>query len=185
MAKSIPTAWNDGALNAGNLTLGEQVLSTDWETILEQQNYVYAHRGSRSHGLRFDTAFTTTSGAYTHTNSTPDGRNLDTWFGLIDPIRPVESGGSAAISIDLRTFSRRCAVRCTVYRMDTGATLTTLTATNSLSTSVWTSTTANVTLTTVPLGLEIEVSATSGTAELWAFSINEDVITSTSLLPTG
>lgn len=183
MAKSIPTAWTDSGLNAGRLTVGEVAVQTDWENVVEMHNYEYAHAGARCIGMIFDGAFTTTSGTYTVTNSTSGGRDLDTWFGLLDPQRPVEGGG---LRIRIRAYLQQANCRATLYRMDTGASIGTVTATNS-STAAWAATEVALasTYATIPIGVVVEASATSGTGSIWSFTIQESVITNTSYLPDG
>ena len=185
MAKTIPTAFADAELNAGNLTLGEDILGANWRSIIEQQNYFFAHTGARNQGIIFPTAATTTSGTLTQVNSTSGGRNLDTWFGGFDPLRTTLNS-TGKVRINFRTYSQNCTVTFTIYRLTDGATVTTQSVTNS-STAAWASSTLELSASSykVPLGIKAQFLATSGTASLWQWSVQEEVITSTAYLPAG
>lgn len=185
MAKTIPTTYVDPS--AANLSRGEIILAADLGAIVEAQHYHFAHRGARLRGVVFDTPWdTTTSASYVVDPDTSTARKLDTISCVSLPLRELSSGN---VRYQVSAYGENYDLRCTVRRLDTGATVTTI-AVDGAGGPHWQSTQTTLTLSTyaaIPLEFTFEARwTTDGTeATIFQIELHEHVLTATSDLPTS
>jgi hypothetical protein len=100
---------------------GEVAKANAWggsntDSVVSVQNYFYSRIGARIPGIIFETPFSTDSAAYTSTNSTAGGRDLNTWTGgsrlwkvlqqqCYHQMHPCVHGYGQNITVILRAFA--------------------------------------------------------------------------------
>lgn len=158
----------------------------DWRDIIRAQNYAWSRVGARIPGLVFDPPAGTTSTTYNQTNDI-GARNLDTWWGRTRLLRVANNSGAAAYRLGVSAVMRNMRLRL-VYRTPGGSD-NTIEATVSGATFAASSAFAWVTSPT-DLLLRIEwridnVGVNAGVGELALFEPLEEVISTTTFMPTG
>jgi len=206
MAKTVPSAIVLPKLS--RIRAGEDVFLSDWEGMAEALHYLYGRTGSHCPGMNFSPSpWATTSTSYVTANSATDPHyDLANWQGLFRFSRLLYGSGAAdqAYSCQLDVYAKNLDTRLTMVRLNTedghtGSTTTvyTLTTTHSSTDSEWQTDTQEYTKAEASRSgstanglafflcyLEAKVPST-GTGELWTFSLRETPITAGSALPRG
>lgn len=185
MAKTLPTSYT--APTVANTTRGEIILAGDIQSVVHNQHYFHARAGNRLGGVIFDPDWQTTSLSYTTTNSNVSGgRDLDTFAATGLVLRPTGNAtGNARVAMYI--YGADFDVRCTIKRLDTGATVTTLTVTKD-ETFAWESGTVAISYSTYSaIPLEFTFDARFNNADVlcqvFQIDIHSEVYTSTAYLP--
>lgn len=162
--------------------------SDTWRNAFRLQNYAFAHSGARIPGPYLSSAATTTSGTLTQSNSTASQPDLDTWFPCSRLLRKCLVSSSDALAVEFQIFGNNVEAELELFRVDTGASVLTLTATQSGGTSDWASATGGITYSAgfedLLIAYKIEFRATSGTASLYTWMAHETHLTAAGL-PDG
>lgn len=186
MARTLPATYTNPTL--ANLTRGEIILASDFDTVVQAQNYHYARAGNRVGGILFDPPWQTTSLSYTITNSnaTTPNRDMDTWAGVFLVLRPNSSGNA---QIRISAYGADYDIQYTITRLDTGAAVTTSSFTKD-ETFAWESTDVNVAFSTysaIPLQIDFEARFANNDAlcQIFQIDVSSTIYSAAASLPTA